>query len=95
MVDTIAPDLTDKSYVRNLQLSLDNIVNVSEAAFQKISHLRDKELLLAFGNTGCGKSTMISSLVFGPDKLEVRKIPEVRIVRGVERTYYNSIIDQK
>jgi len=33
MVDTIAPDLTDKSYVRNLQLSLDNIVNVSEAAF--------------------------------------------------------------
>ena len=38
---------------------------------------------------------MISSLVFGPDKLEVRKIPEVRIVRGVERTYYNSIIDQK
>jgi ABC-type dipeptide/oligopeptide/nickel transport system ATPase component len=88
-------DYTDKQVVRNLQLSLENIVNVSEAAFAKISHLKEKELLLAFGNTGCGKSTMISSLVFGPDKLEMKAVPEKKMVRGVEKTYYNKIIDQK
>ena len=90
-----AVDYTDKQVVRNLQLSLENIVNVSEAAFAKISHLKEKELLLAFGNTGCGKSTMISSLVFGPDKLEMKAVPEKKMVRGVEKTYYNKIIDQR
>ena len=86
-------DLTDKAVVRNLQLSLENIVNVSESAFKKIDHLKEKELLLAFGNTGCGKSTMISSLVFGPDKLELKAVPEKKIVKGIEKTYYNKIID--
>ena len=49
-----------------LELNLSNIVEVSKVAIDTISHLKDKELLVVVGNTGCGKSTMISSLAFGP-----------------------------
>ena len=72
MVDTNQTiDLTNKEYVKNLSLSLENIVKVSEEAFKKISHLKNFDLLLALGNTGCGKSTMITSLVFGHENLEI------------------------
>lgn len=81
--------------MKNLQLSLEHIVNVSEAAFWKLNHLKDKELMLAFGNTGCGKSTMISSLVFGADKLELKTIEEKRMIRGAEKICKTKVIDQK
>ena len=35
---------------------------------------------MAVGNTGCGKSTMLTSLMYGPDALELRKIDyEIKI----------------
>ena len=37
---------------------------------------------------------MITSLVFGTDKLEMVRIPEVRMVRGKEKTFYKNNIDQ-
>lgn len=80
--------------MRALQPSLENIVNVTEAAFKKISHLKNHEQLLVLGNTGCGKSTMITSLVFGTDKLQIVKIPEVKMVRGKEKKFYKNNIDQ-
>jgi ABC-type dipeptide/oligopeptide/nickel transport system ATPase component len=34
--------------------------------------VQDKSLLLSIGNTGCGKSTMMTSLMFGTKALEVK-----------------------
>ena len=64
------------------------IANASVTAAQ------GQELILACGNTGCGKSTLITSLVFGTDKLEEVKVPEVRrLPNGKEKTFYTKFID--
>ena len=38
---------------------------------------------MAIGNTGCGKSTMISSLVFGPEMHELTNKKEKKEINGV------------
>jgi len=40
--------------------------------------VQDKSLLLSIGNTGCGKSTMFNSLIYGPECLK-RKTEKVEI----------------
>ena len=35
-----------------------------------IEHLADENAVILFGNTGCGKSTLILSMVYGPSALE-------------------------
>lgn len=40
----------------------------------------DCNLILAIGNTGCGKSTMMTSIMFGTDSLEFKKFTEVKEV---------------
>ncbi len=37
---------------------------------------KDDTLICAFGNTGCGKSTMFTSLVYGKECLHLTKIEE-------------------
>ena len=71
-------DYTKKEDVKTLVPTLDNIVKVSQSVFPLIEKARGKNLVLACGNTGCGKSTMITSLVFGPEMLEERKVKETR-----------------
>ncbi len=38
-------------------------------AKEYLEGLKDSNVVLVLGNTGCGKSTMLSSLVYGPDTL--------------------------
>lgn len=35
---------------------------------------KDQDVVLAIGTTGCGKSTMLNSLIWGPESLEIKKI---------------------
>jgi len=53
--------------------SLENIVAILEQAFKSLEFLNDKNIILAVGNTGCGKSTMLTSLMYGPEALELKK----------------------
>ena len=34
--------------------------------------IKGADIVIAIGNTGAGKSTMLNSLVFGSDKLEMK-----------------------
>ena len=56
----------------NMKLTLDNLVKCLERAFNeiKIEQYANQNLVMAIGNTGCGKSTMLSSLLFGPESLK-------------------------
>ena len=47
---------------------------VLERAFKNLKKLQNKNIILAVGNTGCGKSTMLTSLMYGPESLEMIKI---------------------
>ena len=52
---------------------MDNLVMILEEAYPKLDVVDDANLILAIGVTGGGKSTMLTSLVFGPQALELQK----------------------
>jgi ABC-type nitrate/sulfonate/bicarbonate transport system ATPase subunit len=64
----------NKDNVKPLHFTLDNLVLVLEQAFKTLKDINQGNLILAVGTTGCGKSTMFTSLMFGSDALEEAKI---------------------
>lgn len=69
-------NLKDKEEIQKLKFTINNLIKVVNNAYHQISpfldQLRNKNycLVLAIGNTGCGKSTMFTSLIDGPESLE-------------------------
>lgn len=51
-----------------------NIVSACKEVFPILEKADDKEIVVALGNAGCGKSTMFTSLVHGPEALERKKV---------------------
>lgn len=60
--------MIDKDQIKSWNFNLSNVVVVLKEVFKRldVKELNDKDLVLAIGNTGSGKSTIFSSLVFGP-----------------------------
>lgn len=54
--------------------NLKNIVSACREVFDQVEKADDKEIIIALGNPGSGKSTMVSSLVYGPHSLERKKV---------------------
>ena len=52
------------------------IVSILKAALIDLENIDDKELVIVLGNTGCGKSTMLNSLLLGPDSIHETNIYE-------------------
>ena len=68
--------ILDKKHIVGLRLTIDNIAEVLKAAFTKYHEAKDKDIIVAVGNTGCGKSTMLTSLIYGTDMLKSVKLVE-------------------
>ena len=66
-------DILNKEVIKHKAVSLDNLVMILEEAYKKLNDINHANLILAIGSTGCGKSTMLTSLMFGPDALENKK----------------------
>ena len=45
------------------------IVSILKVALIDLEKIKNKDLIIVLGNTGCGKSTMLNSLLLGPDSL--------------------------
>lgn len=45
------------------------MVEYLKSAKEHMDFLQDGDIVLVLGNTGCGKSTMLSSLVYGSENL--------------------------
>jgi hypothetical protein len=62
--------------------------------FDELEAAKGADLVLAIGNTGCGKSTMLSSIVYGPGHLsEVKKDIEIETKKG-KKKIKKTVIDQ-
>ena len=71
-----------------------DVISFLKKALRQIEHLYDEKAVILLGNTGCGKSTMISSLVFGPHRHEMRNEEYVKKVKnGKEKPAYRKVID--
>ena len=75
------------------------VVSICQQIFPVLKAAEGQNLVLALGNTGCGKSTMFNGLLFGPDSLELKKkeiISEIIDKRTGEKkqvTHLRTVID--
>jgi len=77
--------LKDKECVKKLKCDLKNIYKVLNVAFEDLGEAKDANLVVAIGNTGCGKSTMLTSILFGPDALHKTTVTEQRTIQTRDR----------
>lgn len=67
-------DLWNQSVPNYKDFNLKNVVSACREVFGQVEKANDKEIVVALGNPGCGKSTMMTSLVYGPHSLERKKV---------------------
>ena len=60
--------------VKSLPFQLHEIVCILNAAQYNLENVVDGDLVIVLGNTGCGKSTMLNSILLGPDSLELKEV---------------------
>ena len=85
------PDqLTDKEIVKKIKTDIPNLACILKQAFKKLSQAKDKEIIVAIGNSAAGKSTMLTSMIYGPESLQLKtivenkKLPDGRIIERKE-----------
>ena len=54
-----------------LPCNLHNIARCLQVIFRQPKLIDSKNVILALGNTGCGKSTMLNSMINGPESLYI------------------------
>jgi Tfp pilus assembly pilus retraction ATPase PilT len=76
----------DKDTLKQMDCNLVNIAMVLKLVFEQLNAADNADLVLAIGNTGCGKSTMLTSIVFGPGHLDevTKKVPITTIKKDKE-----------
>ena len=58
--------------------------------------VKGKNVIITLGDTGSGKSTMLSSLLHGPENLEAKQTSEVtKLKSGKKKEVKKWIIEQK
>ena len=68
----------DKETLKNKECTMINLAMALKLVFDELEAADGADLVLAIGNTGCGKSTMLTSIVYGPGHLmEVKREIEV------------------
>ena len=89
----------NKEVVEKMPVKLKSIYEVLIVAFEQLGVAKDADLVVAIGNTGSGKSTMLSSIIYGPDALHITEIEQTytKKVRGKETIAKRKkkVIDQK
>lgn len=57
--------------ISQLMPTLPNLISVLTKIFPKLDAVKNSDLVICIGNTGCGKSTTLNSLVHGTDSLHL------------------------
>lgn len=72
---TLGPnELIDKEFVKRIKSDIPNLTSVLREAFKKLQQAKDMNIVVAIGNSAAGKSTMLTSLIYGADVLVLKKI---------------------
>lgn len=54
-------------------MTLDKLYEYLIESFKYLEIVRGARSIIALGNTGCGKSTMFNSIIYGPECLQLKK----------------------
>ena len=70
LLTTYDKERFNKENMRSIKkVNLDELYEYLIEAFDYVNKVRDQECVIAFGNTGCGKSTMFNSLIYGSENM--------------------------
>lgn len=85
-----------KEEIKKMECNFENLIPLLDLIFETFNMVEGADLLVNVGNTGCGKSTMINSLMFGPNTLEEKQLEfQVRGHRGRMKKVQRTVIEQK
>lgn len=89
-----------KDSIAKMECTLTNLVSILKWAFEKVKCVENQDVVVALGNTGCGKSTMFTSLIYGSDALELKVLKETvkektRNGEEIEREAERQVIELK
>lgn len=85
-----------KEEIKKMECNFENLIPLLDLIFETFNMVEGADLVLSVGNTGCGKSTMINSLMFGTHSLEEKKLEfQVRGHRGKMKKVQRTVIEQK
>ena len=70
----ILDDPLSRKAVALKKATLNNLVETLRPAFELLEVIKGKNVIICFGNTGCGKSTMLNSLIHGSKSLKYMRI---------------------
>lgn len=65
-----------KESIAKMECTLTNLVAILKWAFEQVKFVENQDVVVALGNTGCGKSTMFTSLIYGSQALELKQLQE-------------------
>ena len=60
-----------KETILEMSPTLTNVTQILDNVTKRLIQAHGADLLICIGNTGCGKSTILASLIYGPSKMEM------------------------
>ena len=75
-MDNITTESYGKESIAKMECTLANLVSILRWAFEQVRCVQNQDVVVALGNTGCGKSTMFTSLICGSQVLERKQLEE-------------------
>ena len=61
-------------------MNLQNIVETFKVASERIKHIEGKDIVVAVGDTGCGKTTLLRALIWGSQSLKQEKVAKKQVI---------------
>lgn len=73
----------NKDYIRSRDITLANLSTILASIFKSVREVSNADLVVCLGNTGCGKSSLLSAIVHGTDKMVIKTLQEeIQVGRG-------------
>ena len=80
--------------MESLKNNLTNLIVVIQDMKNKLKEAENQDVILAIGSTGCGKSTMLNSLIWGPESMSLKSIDQDLILRdGTKKIIKRKVIE--
>ena len=82
--DTLNVRGITREEVGKMPVNLDNLIQ-SYLSMTLNTSYKDRDLVVAVGKTGCGKSTILQALIHGPNSLELKAIGKRKVIESKTR----------
>jgi len=82
--------------INKMECNFENLIPLLDLIFETFRVIDNSDLLVSVGNSGCGASTMMNALMYGPDALEEKQLEfMVKGPKGQMTKRLCSVIDQR